>query len=150
MASKAERFDFRDINGKLNFSCYTSFVYQLEDTDVVLEQGDPLSKRKRRIRGKLISCKEVALPGSKIVTKDIVLYVHGGMFVSCSSATHAAFLCELCRQIGTKVAFLALDYRLSLKHRFPAALQDVLDCCLWLKNSKGEDIAKVLGFKVAF
>jgi acetyl esterase/lipase len=87
-------------------------------------------------------------PNEKPETKDVVFYVHGGAFVMCSPETYESFLCRFSRQLGSKVAFLAVAYRLAPENRYPASLQDVLDAYLWLQNSSSELTERVLGFKV--
>lgn len=111
----------------------------------MLRERDP--NLKRSIRCKIITSKNV--PAAKeLETKDIVFYVHGGAFIACSPESHESFLSDLARQLGPKVAFLVVDYRLAPEARFPAGLQDVLDSYLWLRNSTEEAIEKVLGFKI--
>jgi acetyl esterase/lipase len=60
----------------------------------------------------------------------VILYVHGGGFVSCSPATHRPITAALARKTGHPV--FSLDYRLAPEHRFPAALEDVLTAYQWL------------------
>lgn len=64
-----------------------------------------------------------ALPG-------VVLYVHGGGFVSCSAATHRPIAAALARYSRRRV--LNIDYRLAPEHPFPAAPDDVLAAYEWL------------------
>lgn len=53
----------------------------------------------------------------------VLLYIHGGGFVSCSAATHRPVTGQLARLTSSRV--FAVDYRLAPEHRFPAALEDV-------------------------
>ncbi len=64
-----------------------------------------------------------ALPG-------VVLYVHGGGFVSCSAATHRPIAAALARFSRRRV--FNIDYRLAPEHPFPAAPDDVLAAYEWL------------------
>lgn len=57
-----------------------------------------------------------AIPGR------VVLYFHGGGFVVGGLASHDSICADLAA--GGEVALVALDYRLSPEHRFPAALDD--------------------------
>jgi len=57
-----------------------------------------------------------AIPGR------VVLYFHGGGFVVGSLKSHDSVCADLAA--GAEVALVALDYRLSPEHRFPAALDD--------------------------
>lgn len=53
----------------------------------------------------------------------IILYIHGGGFVSCSPATHRPIAAGLARLSRFRV--FSVDYRLAPESRFPAALDDV-------------------------
>jgi acetyl esterase/lipase len=53
-----------------------------------------------------------------------IFYVHGGGFVSCSSATHRPVAAAVARSSRRPV--LSIDYRLAPEHPFPAASADVL------------------------
>jgi len=66
----------------------------------------------------------------KAFDTSVVLYVHGGGYVSCSSATHRPITAALARLTGSRV--FALDYRVAPEHRFPAALDDVVAAYQWL------------------
>ena len=60
----------------------------------------------------------------------VVLYVHGGGFVSCSAATHRPIAAALARHSRRRV--LNIDYRLAPEHPFPAAPDDILTAYEWL------------------
>lgn len=60
----------------------------------------------------------------------VLLYVHGGGFVSCSAATHRPITAALARWTERQV--FSLNYRLAPEHRFPAALDDVVAAYRWL------------------
>lgn len=70
------------------------------------------------------------------------------MFTVCTPDTYKTIISEYVRQLGEKVAFLMVDYRLAPQDRFPDGLQDVLDAYLWLTNSSSATLDKALGFKV--
>lgn len=70
------------------------------------------------IRGEWITPAPLRLP-------DVVLlYFHGGGYVSCSPGSHRPITAALARRIGCRV--FALDYRLAPEHPFPAAAEDAL------------------------
>lgn len=52
----------------------------------------------------------------------VILYLHGGGYVSCSPKTHRPITAALARLTGSRV--FAPDYRLAPEHRYPAALDD--------------------------
>jgi len=54
----------------------------------------------------------------------VILYLHGGGFISCSPQTHKGLVSELCREADASA--LVLDYRLAPRHPFPAAADDAL------------------------
>lgn len=60
----------------------------------------------------------------------VVLYLHGGGYVSGSPATHLAVTARLAHAAGARL--FALDYRLAPEHPFPAALEDAWAAYWWL------------------
>lgn len=73
--------------------------------------------------------------------RGVLLYVHGGGYVSCSAATHRPVTAALARRTGLRV--LAADYRVAPEAPFPAALDDVLALYRWLvtTGAPGERVA---------
>jgi acetyl esterase/lipase len=67
----------------------------------------------------------------------VVLYVHGGGFVSSSAAAHRPIAAALARLSGRRV--FSLDYRLAPEHRFPAAADDVFAAYTWLSSTVSSD-----------
>ncbi|MCB9140272.1 MAG: alpha/beta hydrolase [Caldilineaceae bacterium] len=61
---------------------------------------------------------------------QVILYLHGGGYVSGSPFTHRYLISELVRVTGRKV--LALDYRLAPEATYPAALEDAWTGYWWL------------------
>jgi monoterpene epsilon-lactone hydrolase len=72
--------------------------------------------------------------GEWVIPKEfddkVVLYLHGGGYVSCSPATHRPITAALARLTGSRV--FSLDYRVAPEHRFPAALDDAIAAYQWL------------------
>jgi acetyl esterase/lipase len=60
----------------------------------------------------------------------VILYVHGGGFVSCSPGTHRPIAGRLARLCGCPV--FSVDYRLAPEHRWPAAVADAAAAYRWL------------------
>jgi epsilon-lactone hydrolase len=60
----------------------------------------------------------------------VLLYLHGGGYVSCSSRTHRPVTTALARMAQCSV--FSLDYRLAPEHPFPAAVDDAVAAFLWL------------------
>ena len=57
--------------------------------------------------------------------RNVILYIHGGGFVSGSAASSKGYSSMLAKYSGYKV--IALDYSLSPEHKYPNAL---MDCCV--------------------
>jgi len=70
----------------------------------------------------------------------LILYVHGGGYVSGSCSDHRAFLSSFVKRSG--VTALIYEYRLAPEHPFPAALDDSVTIYRWLLQScyRPEDI----------
>jgi epsilon-lactone hydrolase len=60
----------------------------------------------------------------------VILYFHGGGYVSCSAVTHRPITSALARLTRHRV--FSLDYRLAPEHPFPAALHDAVAAYQWL------------------
>ena len=60
----------------------------------------------------------------------VILYFHGGGYVSCSAATHRPITAGLARLSRRRV--FSLDYRLAPEHRYPAAQLDAVAAYRWL------------------
>jgi acetyl esterase/lipase len=54
----------------------------------------------------------------------VILYLHGGGYVSCSSKTHRPITASLARL--TKRRVFSVDYRRAPEHRLPAAIDDAI------------------------
>jgi len=77
-----------------------------------------------QVRGEWIS------PTSCSSPDRVVLYVHGGGYVSCSTRTHRPVTTALARMAQCRV--FSLDYRWAPEHPFPAAVDDAVAALLWL------------------
>lgn len=60
----------------------------------------------------------------------IVMYIHGGGFISGSCHTHRMHVIKFARLCGVKM--LLFDYRLAPEHPFPAAVEDCVAAYQWL------------------
>ncbi|HLM62329.1 MAG TPA: alpha/beta hydrolase [Pyrinomonadaceae bacterium] len=67
---------------------------------------------------------------SKTADEGIILYLHGGGYVSCSASTHRPITAGLARLSRFRV--LGLDYRIAPEYRYPAALDDSVAAYQWL------------------
>lgn len=73
-------------------------------------------------RAKDVPAEWTEAPGAE--PSRVLLYLHGGGYVSGSLASHRPMVAEAGRQAGMRT--LALDYRLAPEHSFPAALEDAV------------------------
>ena len=60
----------------------------------------------------------------------VVLYLHGGGYVSCSAKSHRSITASLARRLSGRV--FSLDYRLAPEFPFPAAVDDAAAGYQWL------------------
>lgn len=60
----------------------------------------------------------------------VVMYIHGGGFISGSCHTHRGHVVKFAKASGAKM--LLFDYRLAPEYPFPAALDDCLEAYDWL------------------
>src|SRR6476660_1474475 len=63
---------------------------------------------------------EVTVPGTAV--EDVVLYLHGGVYVIGTAVSTVPLVSELVRRTGTRA--ITLDYRLGPEHTYPAAVDD--------------------------
>lgn len=64
----------------------------------------------------------------------VILYIHGGGFISCSAKTHRPISATLARMTNFRV--FSLKYRLAPEHSFPAAFNDVFAAYKWLTETQ--------------
>jgi len=72
--------------------------------------------------------------------KKVLLYIHGGGFISGSCNTHRTHVAKFAK--GTNLKSLLFDYRLAPEYPFPAAGDDCIEAYQWLleQNHKPKDI----------
>lgn len=87
------------------------------------------------VRGEWLAPSQLSFPDA------VLLYIHGGGFVSCSPRTHRPVTATLARMIGCRV--FSLDYRLAPEQPFPAAVEDSVAAFQWLLQTgvRQENIA---------
>jgi acetyl esterase len=66
----------------------------------------------------------------------VVVWYHGGGFVTGGLDTHRGFAAEVARQLDLPVVLV--DYRLAPESRFPAAVEDAEDAGRWVASSPAE------------
>ena len=75
-------------------------------------------------------CGEWVVPDDSYARDRVLLYLHGGGYVSCSPRSHRPITASLARLLCSRV--FALDYRLAPEAPFPAAVDDAARACVWL------------------
>jgi epsilon-lactone hydrolase len=81
----------------------------------------------------------IAPPGEQAT--GVILYLHGGSFVSGSIASHRTLAGNVA--LASRARVLLLDYRLAPEHPFPAGLEDAAAAYEWLL-SQGTAPARIL------
>lgn len=64
------------------------------------------------------------------LTGKVLLYIHGGGFISGSCHTHRMHVAKFTK--GSQLKSLVFDYRLAPEHPFPAAVEDCVAAYQWL------------------
>lgn len=75
-------------------------------------------------------CGEWVIPDTRYDENKVLLYLHGGGYVSCTARTHRPITATLARLAGQRV--LTLNYRLAPEFPFPAAVDDAAHAYEWL------------------
>ncbi|MDE3070818.1 MAG: alpha/beta hydrolase, partial [Acidobacteriota bacterium] len=74
-------------------------------------------------------------PTDSAAARALILYFHGGGFVFGDLDTHDSLCRLLCSHSGAQV--VAVDYRLSPEHPFPAAIEDARGALRWAQLNAG-------------
>lgn len=89
-----------------------------------LPKSVELRKAEGGIRG------EWAIPADAVPDK-VILYSHGGAYISGSPSTHEPIICRLAEQ--SHIPVFAYPYRLAPENPFPAALEDARAAVTYLQ-----------------
>jgi len=129
---RAQKF-FSRADGKINI------LKEREELEALAKSFKPLGK---------IACTPVMAGGvpaewilpAGITAGRVVLYLHGGSYISGSVNSHRALAANIATAAGARA--LVLDYRLAPEHPYPAALEDALAAYHWLlsNNVSAEEI----------
>lgn len=73
----------------------------------------------------------------------VVLFFHGGAWITGSIATHD----NLCKRLAraTDALVMSVDYRLAPEHKYPAGVEDAYAALLWVAAGGNGDVAKLGG-----
>ena len=92
-------------------------------------RGVAIEKVDGEIDGELVRGEWIQ-PRARPDANTVILYIHGGGYVSCTPQTHRPITATLARQARCLV--FSLDYRLAPEHPFPATVDDVAAAFRWL------------------
>ncbi len=100
-----------------------------------------------KLQGKWYPVKEGSISMEWIVADGAdlnrrILYMHGGSWISGSSAGYRAFLSRISQAAGAVV--LSVDYRLAPEHKFPVALEDCTQAYQWMRQNSPNGLAPVV------
>ncbi|OMJ65926.1 hypothetical protein SteCoe_37413 [Stentor coeruleus] len=124
------------------------FVLENASTDVTLEGDSGFYMKPDNDKGlvavRILSRSSIpALPitkGEKFQNqiKKIVIHAHGGGYISMSSFSHQTYTRIWANNLDAVI--FSLDYRLSPKHPFPSALDDIWQCYNWIIKFSSEHL----------
>jgi acetyl esterase/lipase len=80
-------------------------------------------------------------PSARSLPSGALLYIHGGGFVVGHPSTYHAICSRIAAELGVLV--VSVDYRLALKHPFPAGLEDCFRALRWTHEQPGVDPSRV-------
>jgi len=88
-------------------------------------------RRLVRKAAKLVQTKDNSLLNNGM-EGTIVIHIHGGGFVSMTSAVHRVYLNQWVNKLN--VVHFSIDYKLAPEHQYPAGLNDCWQSYLWIMN----------------
>jgi acetyl esterase/lipase len=101
--------------------------------DRIERASERMEKRNKHIKIEGLNIKgmysEWIIPPSAPSDK-VILYIHGGGFISGSCKSHRMHVTKFAQESGVKA--LVFDYRLAPEHPYPAALEDSIKAYKWL------------------
>lgn len=121
------------MKGKLN----PEVVDETFSVDEFRRSVDKQSARAKMPKGVAVTPVTVADMYAEWITPEgapedkVILYIHGGGFMSGSCLTHRMHVAKFA--LGTGVKALLFDYRLAPEHPYPAAVDDCLGAYRWLQ-----------------
>jgi acetyl esterase len=98
--------------------------------EIAVHRPLTIPTRSGEIAGLLLDARATREPG------PVVVWYHGGGFVTGDLETHRGFAVEIARQLDLPV--LLVDYRLAPEAPYPAAVQDAEDAARWLASRPAE------------
>ena len=130
---------FPSVNQAIEVPCQTQWVLQVDSDakDVKL-----IHKEKDFYDGKTVKCfilredvkQKQSSQHENPLENKVMIYVHGGGFVTNSTGTCLSYLPSFCRKMPG-LTIISVEVSLSPKVRFPTQVQETLDVILWLQDA---------------
>ncbi|MCS6826015.1 MAG: alpha/beta hydrolase [Caldilinea sp.] len=119
----------------------------IQSADEIRRPLDRLTNVTRPIRVERMPVNTALFRGEWVSTRAstherIILYLHGGGYVSGSPRTHLAVTTRLAHEAQARL--FALDYRLAPEHPFPAQIEDAWAAYWWLITEQGCTPAQIV------
>lgn len=118
--------------------------HSVETTRARLEKLMKMNKPPKNVSFEKVNCDGVSgewtIPGD-VKNEGVILYLHGGAYVSCSISTHRPLVARIARASKTKA--LSIEYRLAPENPYPAGLNDAITAYQWLLK-QGVDNKKIV------
>ncbi len=138
---KSKMFNFLMRNGQLFQGKLKKEVFDSNTSIIGFRERCEKGARKYSRIPQCITINEQFIEGMKsewLIPKDsstnkVILYVHGGGYVSGSCSDHRGFVAKFAKNTG--VQNLLYEYRLAPEYSFPAALDDSVKIYKWLLSS---------------
>lgn len=100
--------------------------------------GLPKPRGTKRVTIQLPNTAAELVHASGVYRRDrVVLYFHGGAFLTCGLNTHAGLITRLSQYSNAPV--LAVDYRMIPRHSVADAIEDCIDAYDWLRHYYAPD-----------
>jgi monoterpene epsilon-lactone hydrolase len=121
-------------------------IHDIDARRKLIEQYFCVHPSTADIHGHWFPSKAGPVPMEWIAADDVdpdrrILYMHGGSWISGSSAGYRAFLSRVSQ--ASNAVVLSVDYRLAPEHKFPAGLDDCLQAYQWMRQNGPEGDASV-------
>ncbi|KAF4981103.1 hypothetical protein FDECE_17749 [Fusarium decemcellulare] len=113
---------------------------------VVMEQCGTLASEPTDVTYEEVKCPGTVRPAiwcrpQSSSPSRVILYMHGGAFVSSSPGSHRKLAAHLAKKAGTQA--LLIDYRRAPEHQFPDQIDDTVAAYKWLLEEQGYSNANI-------
>jgi hypothetical protein len=126
---------FPSVNHEISVPCQTQWKIKVDtdNRDVKLVKKDPDLCQGKTVKSFLLR-EEPQNPEDNKFKDKVLVYVHGGGFVTNSTGTCMNYLPSFCKKMPG-LTIISVEVSLSPQVRFPTQIQETLDVCLWLQDA---------------